>query len=203
MPTLRSHRRASLVGAASRYAQGDLDPFDARAYGFLAWSYPLWLTSSAGQTPFANQLNMVKVWVPRTITVNNVSARVLTAGATLTAGANFATIYDSSGNKIGETADQSTAWTSTGTKTMALTAPVVITGGPGVFVWVSLKATGTTLPAFAKAGPGDATANNGALPVAQGFAVTTSSTFATTTPASFTPTTGLVTSAIAYGVALL
>lgn len=108
-------------------------------------------------------LYLVKLPAPYTVTVANLLAAVVTAGASLTAGQNLAGIYDSDGNLWAATADQSTAWTSLGTKVMALTAQsgrsLTLPGGPGVFYWAALLANGTTKPTFA-ATPPTATGNN-------------------------------------------
>lgn len=91
-----------------------------------------------------------KIWVPDTITVANMHIGIQVAGASLTAGQNLAGLYDASGNLICKTADQATAWQSTGMKSMPLTAEagqsLTIPGGPGVWIYGALLANGTTAP---------------------------------------------------------
>jgi hypothetical protein len=78
---------------------------------------------------------------------------VVTAGSSLTSGQNFAALYDSSKNLVGITADQATAWGTTGEKVMALTTPYVVTA-PGLFKG-AMWSVGTTPPAFARTAVGD------------------------------------------------
>jgi len=68
---------------------------------------------------------------------------VTTAGSTLTASQCLAGLYQS-GTLLGTTADQSTPWSSTGYKTMAISggAVAVVAGD----VYVAFFANGTTLP---------------------------------------------------------
>lgn len=94
-----------------------------------------------------------RFWVPQTITVANMLVTVASASATLTSGQNLAGIYDSSGNLIAQTADQSGSWNSLGRKVMALTAQgsytLTLAGGPGIWYWAAVLAVGTTTPKFA------------------------------------------------------
>jgi hypothetical protein len=91
---------------------------------------------------------MVKVWIRQPVTVDSVAVGIGTVGAALVAGQNFAGLYDAGGNRLGQTADQTAAWGTTGGKDMALTAPVVITT-PGAYYVAILSNAGTT-PAFAR-----------------------------------------------------
>ena len=93
-----------------------------------------------------------KIWVPETITVVNFELGVVAAGATLTAGQNFAGIYSSAGTLIAKTGDLSGVWNSTGMKTAALTAEagqsLTIQGGPGVWIYGAVLSNGTTQPSL-------------------------------------------------------
>lgn len=80
---------------------------------------------------------------------SNVVATVTTQGSTLTSGQNFVGLYNSSGTRIAVSADQTTAWGTTGAKTMAMTTPVWL--APGTY-YVGFLAVGTTPPTFAAAG---------------------------------------------------
>lgn len=88
-------------------------------------------------------LYLAKVVIRRPTTVTNIVAMVTGAGATLTSGQNLAGIYSSTGTLLKATADQSTAWTTTGLKTMALTATITLQ--PGVY-YIGLLSVGTTPP---------------------------------------------------------
>ena len=102
---------------------------------------------TTGTAPTANGLIfVVKLYASSPLLITNLHLYVTTASATLTSGQNFAAIYNSSKNLLGTTADQSTAWVSTGLKTMA------ISGGPvtvpaGVF-YIAFFTNATTRPAF-------------------------------------------------------
>ena len=90
----------------------------------------------------------MKLWTPAQISVTNIVMHVNTAGATLTSGQNFAGLFDSSKARVGTSADQSTAWASTGLKTMALASgPFNISAG---YFYVAVFANGTTRPAFSR-----------------------------------------------------
>ncbi len=93
---------------------------------------------------------VARMWVPETVTVANFELGISVAGATLTASQNFAGIYNASGALIAKTADQATAWQSTGMKTAALTAEagqsLTLPGGPGVWIYGAILSNGTTQP---------------------------------------------------------
>lgn len=92
-------------------------------------------------------VQMAKIWVRQNLTIANVIVGIGTVGAALVAGQNFAGLYDSTGTRLGVTADQTAAWGTTGGKEMALTAPVPVT--PGAYYVAILSNAGTT-PAFAR-----------------------------------------------------
>ena len=95
---------------------------------------------------------LVKVYLPKPVTLGFWETKISAAGVTLTADQNFAGVYSSSGTLLGKTADQSTTWTSTGAKRHALTAEAgqsLTLGGPGVWVHLAMLANGTTKPGVA------------------------------------------------------
>ena len=126
----------------------------------------------------------MRIPIRATRTITNIVLFVGTAGATLTAGSCWAGIYDASGNRLGQTADQATAWTTTGTKTMAISGgPLSLTEG---YYWVAFVATGTTIPAILRAsGVGGAAINTGLAAASTRFG--TYGTSQTTLPATLTP----------------
>lgn len=92
--------------------------------------------------------------------VSNIVLDMTTAGATLTAGQNFAGIYQN-GVLLGSTADVTTTFTgSTGLVTLPLVN--VTTVGQGL-VYVAVVANGTTKPTFAAVAPSQSAAYNGGL----------------------------------------
>jgi hypothetical protein len=140
---------ANTVGAspyaarASHIHRYDPDVVAARDSGLLGWTLDPATAVGSLQTS-AGVLHLIEIRL-RTGTVNTLYVRVGTAGATLTASQNFLALFDSTGARVGLTADQSTAWTTTGTKSAALTTPYAATGG--VF-YVAILSNGTTQPTF-------------------------------------------------------
>lgn len=94
-------------------------------------------------------LTLTQVPMLKAASVTNIVVRVTTLGSGLTSGQNLAGIYDSAGTLLASVADQSSTWTSTGDKTMALTGgPVTINPGSAGWVWVGILGKGTTVPIF-------------------------------------------------------
>lgn len=121
----------------------DPDVVAARDAGLQGWSGdPATMVGSLQTT--AGVLHLMEIRL-RSGTVTNLYIRVTTAGATLTTGQNLLGLFDSTGTRVGVTADQSTVWTSTGSKTAALTTPYSATGG--VF-YIGILSNGTTQPTF-------------------------------------------------------
>lgn len=115
-------------------------------YGFLSWTIDPSQASGTSLTT-AGSVHMIGVNVRQTASISNVIMHVGVAGVTLTAAQNFAGVYNSSGARVGVTADQSGVWTSTGTKIMALTASFVAT--PGTY-YIAVVTNGTTQPQFSQ-----------------------------------------------------
>lgn len=130
------------------------DPaFKAPDHNFLTWSCdPAYAdkATSAAATLGAIHLTKVKI-VDRATVVTNVVAAIANTVAGLTSAQNFAGVYDSSGNRLALTADQTTAWGSAGLKTMALTAPVTLAVGT---YYVALLTNGSNTVQFTAIGGG-------------------------------------------------
>jgi hypothetical protein len=149
-------------------------------HGFQAWTFDPALCS-ASQVLSGGVIQLVKVKIPTAITVASVCAFVGTAGGTLTSGQNYAALYDSSGSLLSATADQTTAWGTTGLKIMALTSSQAVAAGS--YVYVALLSNGTTPPAFYRgvsSGIGNANLASGA------YRSATSGASQTIIPASIT-----------------
>ena len=112
----------------------------------ITWNFPPG-TNMVATTITSGTVNMSKIWIRQNLTVTNMVAGIGTVGAALVAGQNFAGLYDSTGTRIGVTADQTAAWGTTGGKVMALTAPVAVTPGP---YYVAILSNAGTTPAFAR-----------------------------------------------------
>lgn len=151
-------------------------------YSWLSWTFdPSQAANPVASGDYANgEVHMVKLWLRQTATVSNLHMFATAPGATLTAGQNFAALYDSTGTRVGVTADQSASWVTSGFKTMALTASANLAAGP---IYIAILANGTTRPAWAReasTGP-----LNGALTAAN-YRASIGATAQTTMPASIT-----------------
>lgn len=178
LTTARTIDGVSFDGTAN-IAFGNVYP---ASLGWIGWAFdPMMLF--AGAAPAAGFLYGVGVYIPKATSITNLVLNVMTAGATLTSGQSIASLYQG-GALLGVTADQSTAWTSTGLKTMALTGgPIAVTAG---WAYVCYHSQGTTRPTFSAAVAGSGTGtisvtNNGT--VKRSF-IETSHTGLTTTPPS-------------------
>lgn len=115
--------------------------------GMKAWTFDP--ANVSGQSPVtAGALNLSMVYLPDPALITNVVLIVGSAGVTLTASQCFAALYSGAGNLVDVTADQSTAWASTGVKAMALAAgPVSLAAG---YYYVGLFSNGSTQPSFSR-----------------------------------------------------
>lgn len=155
--------------------------------GFLAYNFDptLGVTTSTPLTT-AGTVYVMKLHTNVDITVTNIVMYVTTANGTPTTGQNFAGLFTSGKALMAATADQSTAWGSTGYVTMALSAAQQVPAG---YFYVGVFSNGTTQPAFMKAGH---TSGNGVLTTANSRWASADATRTTTFPAilgTFTATT--------------
>jgi hypothetical protein len=129
--------------------QGPTVPADN---GFTGWSVPLIYPSAAsitsGEGVAAGTMRGTRIRRFAGGTISNLYICVTTAGATLSNC--FAALYGSDGALFGQTADQSTAWQSTGVKQMALASPAADVPSGDIFVcfWFN----GTTAPTLMRIG---------------------------------------------------
>jgi|SRR6516164_5657821 len=145
---------------AAELVEGAALTFAAVDHGLQAWAFDPSNATGTYTLATAGTVYVVALKVnPRLI--SNIVVGVTTAGGTLTASQCFAGLYQG-GTLIGTTADQSTAWGTTGVKTMALASPVIPLGG---LVYAALVFNGTTGPTLA-AGTGVQSVNNVGLTAA-------------------------------------
>jgi hypothetical protein len=135
--------------AVAQYSRQIGEAASAADHGFLGWTIDLAMCNGGAALSTGAQWFM-KMWVPRSITVTNMHAFFSVAAATMTAGGNNMGIYNSAGTQIGATADI-TAYPQ-GMITAPLTSSLPITGGVGVFVWLAIKCSATTVAQAARAG---------------------------------------------------
>lgn len=157
--------------------------FTPADHGLLSWNYDPAMcgAGSTGSTAGTVYLMKIKI-VNRSTVVTNILMSVTAAGATLTAGQNFAGLYSSSGTLLSATADQSAVWNSTGLKTMALSAPQTLAVGT---YYVAFVSNGTTPPSFMRGADISASGVNAGLTVSTGRFLT-GPTAQTSLPASIT-----------------
>lgn len=132
------------------------------------------------------------------VTVANAKLNIGTAGAGLTAGSNRCGIYNSAGQRIAQTADQTTAWASTGYKSMPwiVDAGMSLTLDPAVtpWVWLAILSSGTTVASPNRATSVAANFLNAGLTAAQSISATLAAavTAGQGLPTSFVPSTLVV-----------
>lgn len=128
---------------------------DPAMSGVSAWNYDP-ETAGSGGLLVSGTLYLHKVIIDTAITANNIVIGVTVAGGTLTSGQNLCGIYDSNGNLLATSVDQTTAWGTNGGKACALTAPVALPAGT---YYVAILSVGTTPITLAES-PGFAVAYN-------------------------------------------
>lgn len=114
------------------------------AYGFLAMNYDPALAPT-GTALVSGTIQMCRLDLPAPATISTITTAAVAAGSGLTAGQNFAGIYDAAGNRVAVTADQSAAWATSGEKNMALAVPYAAAAGTYHVAYLS---NGTTPPGF-------------------------------------------------------
>jgi hypothetical protein len=165
--------------------------------GLRAWSYDPVL-QVASTVPTGGVLYLIKIPVHTAAPIASILVEVVTAGSGLTAGQNFAGLYSPSGTLIAKTADQGSAWTSTGLRRMALAGgPFYVSQG---WVYAAVLANGKARPAFGRAtAQGASTVNAGLSVSAARYA--TNSAGKTSLPASIAMSSNVL-SAVAFWAAL-
>lgn len=151
-------------------------------HGLLGWAYDVAGAVNSAAPSAAGTLQLVRLAIPFSVTVNSLALYVTTAGSGLTSGQCFAGLYSSAGTLLAATADQSTAWNTTGAKIMTLTSAQTVNEG---YVYVGFYANGTTLPLFARANGTGGLANfnlNGASGSATAWRFAAANTGLTTAP---------------------
>lgn len=123
--------------------QAEFVPAD---HGMASWSFDPSGAVSSVLLPTAGTLYAVKLKLAGSSLITSIIMMTSAAGGTLTAGQNFAMLFDETGSRVGLTADLTAAWAAgPGVKDMPLTAPVQVNGP---FCTVGFYANGTTLPTF-------------------------------------------------------
>ncbi len=150
--------------------------------GWLAWNYDPVLCSAASNLT-TQTVAVAKVVLPVAITVTNIAFHLVNAGVSLTSGQSFVGLYDSTGARQAVSADQSTSWTSTGLKTVAMASSYAAAAGT---YYVALLCNGTTPMGPARTNSSGAIIANAGLSVAN-YRFGIAATGQTALPGSFTP----------------
>lgn len=153
-------------------------------HNLIAWTYDP-ATISGNSTPVATDIYLMAIILRTSKTITNLILSATSGGTTLTAGGNFAALYDSGGTQRGVTADQTTPWATAGTKIMALTSPY--SSAPAGVYWLAFVTNGSGLPQFARCnatGSSTSTVNVGLTASTARYA--TNGTTSTTLPSSIT-----------------
>lgn len=139
-----SSRLTTIEGTAN----GDLVNLQAAEAGYRAMNFPAEHMDPTGQAPTTGVIYLNKVVLHQTTSVTNLNVWVSTLGSALTGGQNFMGIYDSSGNRVAQTADQSSVWNTAGWKSVPVVGgPFNLTAG---FYWIAILANGVTGLTFGK-----------------------------------------------------
>lgn len=155
---------SSLVLARDDHGHPRYD-FQPSDHGYLAWSFDPALAVNSTALATAGLLHVIKLHLPVAKNITGIDCYVVTAGSGLTSGQCFACAFQA-GTLLGTTADQSTAWTSTGLKQMNLSGgPFAAAAGD---VYVGFWYNGTTAPALARSA-GSNVANSGYAAVSSRF----------------------------------
>lgn len=147
----------------------------------LAWTGSPSYSTTASLAFGRIQFN--KFWLRKAGTLSTVSFVFTTAGSSLTSGQNFVAIFDSSGNQVAISADQTTAFGSVGLKTVSMTSPYAAQPG-GYYVAILTNGTGT-VPIMVCLGAIGSSSLNFGLTTANGRALQ-SGTGNTSVPSSVT-----------------
>jgi hypothetical protein len=132
--------------------------------GFKSWTMQPETTQSLGTIAVSGAMRLQRHKLRVASTITNLHMGVLVVGSGLTAGQNFMGIYDTAGNLLAQTADQSTNWTTVGMRTSPLTAPINLPAGD---FYVGFLANGTTPPTFARGHDNSSSFINGLTPSGQ------------------------------------
>lgn len=159
-----------------------------------AWTQDPAGCGSVGSASTAGVIYLSKVLLRNAGTVSNLYYTVTNAGSGLTAGQNLVGLYDSTGTKLAEAADQTTPMSSTGTKTAAITPQALAAGS----YYIALLTNGTTPPQFMRGGGASGSALNVGLTVATGRFLDFG-TGQTTLPASITLSSAAFNAAARWG----
>lgn len=158
---------------------------DPTRHGFLDWTIPFY-AATASRTLVNGTLYVFKMWAKANISISSLWINVLTAQTTGTSGRNWMGIYNAAGTLQQSSADQTTAWSTTGNKQATIT-PVAFNKGDGYYIAI-LQAASTPMAIAGAGASTGANINLSGSSVIYGVAATgqTGALPSTITPASVT-----------------
>lgn len=173
-------------------------------HSLIEWNYdPIASGSAAGQAATSGTRYLMKITPQVGGLVSNIVMTVgTTAPGTLTAAQNLVAIYDSTGARIAITGDQTTAWATSGIKTMALVTPVTLQAGKDYYVAIISVASSGTGAVFVRNSSGAVTTPNIGFASTSVYRFATNGTSVTDLPTSLTLASNSGSGAQPYWVAL-
>jgi hypothetical protein len=115
----------------------------------VSWAYdPAVITNTA--SPATGTVQLIRVILRSAQTVTNVLAHIGAGGTGLVSAKNYGGLYSAAGTLLSATADQTTAWASTGLQTMALATQQVNLAAGIYYAALLANETAGTTPAFAR-----------------------------------------------------
>lgn len=130
-------------------------------HSLAGWSFdPVNLQAGVLQLGGGN-LQVVRLKVTNATLISNLYINLTAGGITLVSGRNQIGFYSDDGALLGQAADQTSAWSSSGMKTMALITPVEVT--PWTWYKVAWFNNGLTAPAMSRGQNTSATVLNAGM----------------------------------------
>ncbi len=158
--------------------------------GYLAWTQPPYVLAAGSALPTAGTLVLRRIRRVPAGSVSTITTHVAVAGSALTAGQCFAALYTAAGVLIAQTADQASAWASTGLKAMPLAGgPYPLTAGD---YYIGVWFNGTTGPAIIRSGSVSSVVTNAGLSAPNLDAASANTGVTTAAPTPFGAQTSFV-----------
>jgi hypothetical protein len=133
------------IAAQAERLGGVITPAD---HGLIAWSFDPAASDRAAAYNFTSgTARVVLIYVPQPATITNIHTYVQQAGTSMVSGQSFAALYEADDDLLRVTADQSSAWASTGEKIMPLASTYTL-ATPGylkVVMWSVFSGTAVGL----------------------------------------------------------
>ncbi len=120
----------------------DMSPATPSDHGLLAWTYDPICATNTYLLPTAGLAQVVRVYIRKATTISNIWCYIAGSGGVGLSNS-YVALYQN-GTRLTQSTDQSTAWQSSGTKTIAITPQTVTAGNVEVVFWVGAWGTAPT-----------------------------------------------------------